>query len=69
MLRLTESLGEPETAQWAVYQQAGKKVLVTRKFTLLEPAGAPGYEPMATAASRAVGALSREIAEALRAEH
>lgn len=52
--------------KWAISQQDGKKALVTKRSTLLEPAGASGYEAMAAAASRAVGALSREIAEALR---
>jgi uncharacterized protein len=53
-------------ATWVVYQPDGKKMLITKRSTLLEPAGAPGYEAMAAAGSRAVAALSREIAEAIR---
>ena len=53
-------------AKWGIYQPDGKKVLITKRSTLLEPAGAPGYEAMAAAGSRAVAGLSREIAEALR---
>jgi uncharacterized protein len=54
-------------ATWVIYQPDGKKVLLTKRSTLLEPAGAPGYEAMAAAGSRAVAGLSREIAEAIRA--
>lgn len=54
-------------ADWAIYQPDSRKVLVSKKSTLLEPAGAPGYQAMAAAGSRAVGGLSREIAEAIRA--
>ena len=53
-------------AKWAVLQRDGKKVLITKRSTLVEPAGAPGYLAMAAAGSRAVAGLSREIAEAIR---
>ena len=53
------------TAKWALYRQDEKKLQLTRTFTLLEKTNAPGYEAMASAGSRAMAALSREIAEAI----
>ena len=52
-------------AKWALYHQKEKKLLETKTFTQLEKAGASGYEAMTSAGSRAMAALSREIAEAI----
>lgn len=54
-------------AQWAVFQPDERKPLITKRSTILEPAGAPGYEAMVAAGSRAVAGLSREMAVAVRA--
>jgi uncharacterized lipoprotein YmbA len=54
-------------AQWSLYRQEGKKVIVRKRFNILENAGDPGYVAMMAAGSRAVAALSREIAAAIRA--
>jgi len=54
-------------ARWAILAGKEKKVLFTRKSTIIEPSGAQGYEAMVAADSRALEKLSREIAEAIKA--
>ncbi|PKN62740.1 MAG: hypothetical protein CVU57_23065 [Deltaproteobacteria bacterium HGW-Deltaproteobacteria-15] len=57
------------TAQWSLFRQEGKKVLIRKRFNILEQAGGSDYVAMVAAGSRAVAALSREIAGAIRAMH
>lgn len=52
-------------AQWSLYRHEGKKVLVRKRFNVLEQADRAGYVAMTASGSRAVAALSREIAEAV----
>jgi len=54
---------------YAILDKQGKKVFEAKRSVLTEPAGRPGYEAMISAESRAVGAMSREIAEAIRRIH
>jgi uncharacterized protein len=54
------------TAKWALYERDEKKLMTIKTFNQLETTNAAGYEAMASAASRAVAALSREIADAIR---
>ena len=54
-------------ARWAIVEGKERKLVFTRKSTIIEPSGAKGYEAMVAADSRALEKLSREIAEAIRA--
>jgi len=53
-------------ARWRILGGDGKE-LALRRSTVTEVAGAPGYGALVAAMSRALGALSREIATAIRA--
>jgi uncharacterized lipoprotein YmbA len=53
-------------AQWSARRLADGALLVGR-FTVSEPAG-PGYEALAAAHGRALGGLSRQIADAIEAD-
>ncbi len=53
-------------AKWGLFEREGKKLLLGKRSSLREPTGAPTYEALVAAQSRAVIALSREIAEAIR---
>lgn len=53
-------------SQWIIFSKDRKEVLFTKTSTLREPAAGQGYEALVSAQSRAVGALSREIAQAIR---
>lgn len=52
-------------ARWSIFGGENKALLTTGKSSLSEPAGGD-YEALVAAESRLVGALSREIAGALR---
>ena len=52
--------------RWTVFGGRKKKVLFMQKSSISEPSGAQGYEVMVAAQSRALGHLSREIAEAIK---
>ncbi len=54
-------------AKWGLFEQEGKKLLVGKRSSFKEPTGAATYEALVAAESRAVAALSREIAEAVKA--
>jgi hypothetical protein len=63
--------GRPEgglvlSALWSIKQQKGKPEMAVRKSLLEEKSEAPGYEGLVAAHSRAVAALSREIAAEIR---
>jgi len=53
--------------KWGLFEGQGKKLLVGKRATFKEPTGAATYEALVAAESKAVAALSREIAEAIRA--
>lgn len=54
-------------AAWTIRDQKHKKTLAVRTSTLLEKISGPGYAELVAAQSRALGALSREIAAELAA--
>ena len=54
-------------ARWNIYGREKKAVLATGKSSLSEATAGGDYDAMAAAQSRLVGALSREIAGALKA--
>jgi uncharacterized lipoprotein YmbA len=53
-------------ARWAIFEGKERKLVFTRKSTIIESSGARGYEAMVAADSRALEKLSREIAEAIK---
>ena len=52
--------------KWGLFEAEGKKLLLAKRSSFKEPTGAATYEAFVAAQSRAVAALSREIAEAIR---
>ncbi len=54
-------------AKWGLFEHEGKKLLLGKRSSFKEPTGGATYEALVVAESRAVAALSREIAEAIRA--
>jgi uncharacterized protein len=66
--RFLGSPGDQATldAQWSVVGKKGKKVLLLKRSTFVEPAGGASFEALVAAQSRALGKLSREIASALQ---
>jgi uncharacterized lipoprotein YmbA len=52
--------------KWGLFAERGKKLLLAKRSSFKEPTGAATYEALVTAQSRAVAALSREIAEGIR---
>lgn len=55
------------TARWTVFSGRDKKVLFMERSRISEPSRAQGYEAIVAAQSRALGQLSREIANAIKA--
>jgi uncharacterized lipoprotein YmbA len=53
-------------SQWIVFSKDRKRVLRTKTSSLSEPAKGKGYDALVAAQSRALAALGREIAEAIR---
>jgi len=53
-------------AKWSLFQAAGKKLLLAKKSSFKESTGTATYDALVAAESRAVAALSREIAEAIK---
>ena len=53
-------------ALWCILTDEGEKLLMTKRSTISVPVGSPGYQGIASAESRAVEALSREIATAVQ---
>ena len=53
-------------ARWAIFEGKERKLVSTRKSTIIEPSGGKGYEAMVAADSRALEKLSREIAETVK---
>jgi uncharacterized lipoprotein YmbA len=54
------------TATWGLFNEGGKNLLMVRRSSFKEPTGAATYEALVAAQSRAVAALSREIADAIK---
>ena len=52
--------------KWGLFGEGGKKLLIAKRSSFKEPTGAATYEALVAAESRAVAALSREIAEAIK---
>ncbi len=52
--------------RWSLVDAAERRTLLMRKSTFSEPIASDGYEASVASMSRLVGALSREIAEAIR---
>ena len=69
VLRLDGSLGENVSleAWWMVFSGDGKKMLASKKSTFTEAVGGQDYKSLVAAHSRALGHLSREIAEVIKA--
>jgi uncharacterized lipoprotein YmbA len=53
--------------KWGLFGEGGKKLLLGKRSSFKEPTGAASYEAFVAAESRAVAALSREVAEAIKA--
>jgi uncharacterized lipoprotein YmbA len=53
--------------KWGLFGEGGKKLLIAKRSSFKEPTGAATYEAFVAAESRAVAALSRELAEAIKA--
>ena len=55
-------------AQWMIFSlRKGKKLQVIKNVSFTEPTGGQNYAALVSAQSRALGQLSREIAEAIKA--
>jgi uncharacterized protein len=69
VLRLDGSLGGNVSleAWWMVLSGDGKKMLFSKKSSFTEAVGGKDYKSLASSESRALGHLSREIAEAIKA--
>jgi uncharacterized lipoprotein YmbA len=68
VLRMDGSLGGNVSleAWWMVSSGDGKKILASKRSTLTEAVGGQDYRSLVGAQSRALGTLSREIAEAVK---
>ena len=53
-------------SQWTIFSKDRKQVLGTKTSSLSEPVNGSGYEALVAAQSRALAALGREIAQAIR---
>ena len=62
--------GEAATVEalWSVRRVGGDAPRKTGRTVVSEPAGVAGYEALVAAQSRALVAVSRDLAQALRAE-
>ena len=69
VIRLDGRLGEQATlvARWIIFDEKDSKVLLTRKSNLSSPAQSGGFEALVSAQSQTIEALSRDIAEAIKA--
>lgn len=52
--------------KWGLFTEEGKKLLLAKRSSFKEPTGAATYEALVAAQSRAVAALGREIALAIK---
>jgi uncharacterized lipoprotein YmbA len=54
------------TVKWGLFGEGGKKLLLAKRASFKEPTGAATYEALVAAHSKAVAALSRDIADAIK---
>ena len=68
VLRLDGSLGENVSleAWWVVLSGNGERMLLAKKSNFIEAVAEKDYDSLVSAQSRALGHLSREIAEAIK---
>jgi uncharacterized lipoprotein YmbA len=68
VLRLDGSLGGNVSLEvwWMVFSGDGKRMLVSKRSTFTEAVGGQDYKSLVGAHSRALGTLSREIAEVIK---
>ena len=68
VFRLDGSLGGNVSleAWWMIFSGDGKKMLIAKKSTFTEAVGGQDYKSLVGAESRALGTLSREIAEVIK---
>jgi uncharacterized lipoprotein YmbA len=71
VIRFDGSVGGDVSLQYmySVMDVKGKTVFTVERSMAAEPTAGPGYEAVVSAGSRAVAAMSREIAEAIRKNH
>jgi len=69
VIRLDGRLGEQASlvARWIILDERETKVLLTRKSNLNAPVQGGDYEALVSAQSQTIAALSRDIAEAIKA--
>ncbi len=56
-------------AQWSILNSANKSILFSKKSQYTESVGGTGYSALVAAQSRMIGALSLDIAEAIKSLH
>ncbi len=61
-------MGEPtvKVARWAIFREEDKQMLFTKKSSFSEATNGQGYQAFVSTHSRALGALSREIAKEIK---
>lgn len=69
ILRFDGELGEQATleARWTVLRDKDKSVIDIKRSSIMETTDSPGYGGLVAAQSRALGMLSREIAQSINA--
>ena len=56
-------------AQWSILNSSNKSILFSKKSQYTESVGGTGYSALVAAQSRMIGALSLDIAEAIKSLH
>ena len=57
------------TAQWSISNSSNKSIFISKKSQYTESVGETGYSALVAAQSRMIGALSHDIAEAIKSLH
>ena len=57
------------TAQWSISNSSNKSIHISKKSQYTESVGGTGYSALVAAQSRMIGALSHDIAEAIKSLH
>jgi hypothetical protein len=57
------------TAQWSILNPSNKTILISKKSQYTEPVDGTDYSALVAAQSRMTGALSHDIAEAIKTLH
>lgn len=70
IIRLDGILGREVmlVSRWSIFDEKRKELILTKRSTIVEPVDDSRYASLVYAESRALGKLSREIAETLRVE-